>query len=71
MESSKGKKIIIAHVCGTSEDPQNVAEQVNKLRSLGVIVMPTNALAAFLAGLIVTNKSIEKLKYVYDGLIEV
>jgi len=71
MESSKGKKVIIAHVCGTSEDPQNVVEQVNKLRSLGVIVMPTNALAAFLAGLIVTNKSIEKLKYVYDSLIEV
>lgn len=70
-EEKKKRHIIIAHVCGTREDPQNINEQVNKLKSLGIIVMPTNALAAFLAGLILTKKSPEKLKYTYDLLLNV
>lgn len=71
-EELKRHVIIISHVCGTNEDPQNLQEQVSKLKSLNdVIVMPTNALAAFLAGLIISDKPKEKLKYVYERLIKV
>lgn len=73
-EKLKRHVIIISHVCGTNEDPQNLQEQINKLKSLNsddVIIMPTNALAAFLAGLIVTYKPKEKLKYIYEKLIKV
>jgi FdrA protein len=40
---------VIAHVCGTNEDPQDAARQESKLREAGVIVAPTNAAAARLA----------------------
>ncbi len=46
---------IIAHVAGVEGDPQDYNEQVEKLQGLGVIVMPTNALAALLAALIVSE----------------
>ncbi|HET6550862.1 MAG TPA: hypothetical protein VFG79_20530 [Solirubrobacter sp.] len=37
---------VIAHVCGTPDDPQDARAQEAKLRDAGVIVAPTNALAA-------------------------
>ncbi|AZR72676.1 hypothetical protein BBF96_04290 [Anoxybacter fermentans] len=44
---------IVASVCGTEEDPQNLMEQKGKLEEIGVIVMPSNAQAARLAAMIV------------------
>jgi FdrA protein len=40
---------VIAHVCGTDEDPQDAARQEATLREAGVHVAPTNAAAARLA----------------------
>jgi FdrA protein len=40
---------VVAHVVGTDEDPQGLAEQEAKLRRAGVRVCPTNRLAAELA----------------------
>lgn len=68
---SEGRKLyFIAHVCGTREDPQNLAEQEAKLKSVGVITMPTNALAAFLAGLTVAPDP-EKAEKAYNELIAI
>jgi FdrA protein len=43
---------IVASVCGTSRDPQNLAEQEASLRRAGVLLAPSNAQAARLAALI-------------------
>jgi FdrA protein len=40
---------IVAHVVGTNEDPQGLADQEAKLRQAGAHVCPTNRLAAELA----------------------
>ena len=40
---------VIAHVCGTPGDPQDADRQVATLRDAGVVVAPTNAVAARLA----------------------
>jgi FdrA protein len=40
---------VVAHVVGTDEDPQGLAEQEGKLRRAGVRVCPTNRLAAEVA----------------------
>jgi succinyl-CoA synthetase alpha subunit len=40
---------VVAHVVGTDEDPQGLADQEGKLRRAGVHVCPTNRLAAELA----------------------
>jgi FdrA protein len=44
---------VIAHVCGTTLDPQDSESQERTLRDAGVIVAPTNAAAARLAALAV------------------
>ncbi len=43
---------ILAHVCGTEQDPQPLSEQVSKLRGAGIEVFPTNALMAIASALI-------------------
>ncbi|MGA7279296.1 MAG: hypothetical protein WBW79_15260, partial [Desulfocapsaceae bacterium] len=43
---------VVASVCGTNGDPQNLTRQEDILRSGGVVVMSSNAQAARLAGLI-------------------
>lgn len=47
---------IVAYVCGTSQDEQNKEEQIAKLREVGVLVTKTNAEAARLAGMIVSEQ---------------
>ncbi len=42
----------VAHVCGTAHDPQGLISQEEKLEKAGVIVLPTNALASKVTGLI-------------------
>ena len=46
--------VFVAHACGTERDPQNLAEQEQKLREAGAIVAGSNAAAARLAGMIVS-----------------
>lgn len=43
---------VVASVCGTLGDPQNLEVQKKKLKEVGVIVMPSNAQAARIAALI-------------------
>ena len=43
---------MLAHVCGTEQDPQPLSEQVEKLRNAGIEVFPTNALMAIASALI-------------------
>ncbi len=43
---------VISSICGTERDPQDMIESQKRLEEAGVIVMPTNAQAARLAGLI-------------------
>lgn len=45
---------VVASVCGTDSDPQNLTRQEKTLRDAGVVVMPTNAQASRLAGMIAT-----------------
>jgi FdrA protein len=44
---------VIAHVCGTKDDPQDSERQEAVLREAGVVVAPTNAAAARLAKAVV------------------
>ena len=47
---------VVAHVCGTDLDPQGLPRQEAALRDAGALVLPTNAQAARLAGLIVAGR---------------
>jgi len=48
---------VVASVCGTEQDIQNARVQEQKLRDVGVIVLPSNAQAARLAARLVQGKS--------------
>jgi FdrA protein len=37
---------VIAYVCGTEGDPQNLKEQEEKLKQVDVVIMPSNVRAA-------------------------
>jgi len=50
---------ILAHVCGTEQDPQPLSEQTAKLRNAGVEVFATNALMAIVSALISRRGKIE------------
>ncbi len=60
--NDRKKIIFIASVCGCEKDPQCYSDQVNKLKSVGVIVAPSNAIAAQIAQSIINNKSLAKHK---------
>jgi len=45
---------LVASICGTDKDPQNLRMQKEKLEEIGVIVMPSNAQATILSQLIVS-----------------
>lgn len=56
--TSKGEHLIaIASICGTESDPQDLGEMRRKLEEAGVIVMPSNAQAVNLAGLMIDEIS--------------
>ncbi|HEX9372525.1 MAG TPA: hypothetical protein VF897_16050, partial [Roseiflexaceae bacterium] len=44
---------VVAHVCGTAQDPQGLERQEDALRAAGALVLPTNAQAARVAAAIV------------------
>ena len=46
---------VLAHVCGTEQDPQPLSEQIKKLRNAGIEVFSTNALMA-IAGALIARK---------------
>jgi FdrA protein len=47
--------VVVASVCGTDLDPQGLERQEQTLRAAGALVLPTNAQASQLAGLIVSQ----------------
>lgn len=49
---------VVASLCGTALDPQNYEEQKQKLCNAGVLVMPNNAQAARLAGMIISEREL-------------
>lgn len=48
---------VVASVCGTEKDPQGLENQEKKLRSAGVVVMPSNAQAARMASAIANKEN--------------
>ena len=50
---------ILAHVCGTKEDPQNADVQKQKLKEAGAFLLPSNAMMAFLSALIATRGKVD------------
>jgi succinyl-CoA synthetase alpha subunit len=53
---AEGRRVaLIAHVCGTDQDPQNRAAIVGALQSAGVLVASTNAEAATWSAAIITD----------------
>jgi len=65
----RGKYLpVVATVVGTESDPQKLTEQEEKLREAGVVVMPSNAQAVAVAGLIARRGSgLDKLRLGYEG----
>ena len=54
----RGKYLsIIGYVCGTDKDPQGFTQSKKRLEEAGVIVMPSNAQAVKITGLILNNIS--------------
>jgi len=61
---------ILAHVCGTEQDPQPLSEQVAKLSNAGIEAFPTNALMAIASALIsrkgkISNSTMEDVYGTY------
>lgn len=52
LEAAGGDLTVIASVCGTEGDPQSLKKSREVLSDAGIIVMPSNAQAVMLAGLI-------------------
>lgn len=61
---------VVAHVLGTKKDPQGYDRSVEMLRQAGVIHMPTNTLAAMVAGA-VAMKGALPLDEMYHKFLEV
>jgi FdrA protein len=57
LSGSGEKPAIVASVCGVDGDPQDYRAQVKKLTAAGVMVVPSNAHAAELAGRIIEAHS--------------
>jgi FdrA protein len=55
VKKSNGYLSVVASICGTTGDPQNLEAQRKKLEDAGVVVMPSNAEAARMAALITTK----------------
>lgn len=50
---------VVAHVCGTSGDFQGYMQSIDKLKSAGCIVLPTNALAAVAASAVARRGKVD------------
>ena len=67
---STGRKIpVVVSVCGTDSDPQQRTLQERKLSKAGMLVMPSSAQAACLAGLLASEAPPEEtLKHLQESL---
>ncbi len=61
---------VISHIVGTRKDPQSYEGSLEKLRSAGIIHMPTNALAVLVAGAVASRGSLP-LQGIYERFLEV
>ncbi len=53
---ARGKSLtVISSICGSREDPQNVAEKAELLRKAGILVMPSNYQSSRLASAMMTK----------------
>jgi len=69
---SNGRNIpILAHVCGTEQDPQPLSQQVKKLEQAGVQVFPTNAMMAIAGAVVVQRETVSEagLREIYKELL--
>jgi FdrA protein len=69
---SDGRSLpILAHVCGTEQDPQPLSQQVKKLEEAGVHVFPTNAMMAIAGALIARRGTVGEvaLRGIYEDLL--
>jgi FdrA protein len=69
---SNGRPLpILAHVCGTEQDPQPLSEQERKLQEAGVKVFKTNAMMAIAAAMISKRDTLnhDALGKVYDEFL--
>ena len=56
--AGEGKElVVVASVCGTDKDPQDLEKSVNELKEAGVIVMPSNMQAVRLVDRILARVS--------------
>jgi hypothetical protein len=49
------KALIVAHVCGTGDNPEQLAAYEAKLHKEGIVIAPSNAAAARLTGMVLSN----------------
>ena len=56
---------VISHVCGATGDPQGYENSINKLQSVGSVVLPTNAIAAVGAALVALRGKVD-LEKIYS-----
>jgi FdrA protein len=72
ISNSNGRALpILAHVCGTEQDPQLLSVQERKLREAGVRLFKTNATMA-IAGAMISKRGVfssEALAEVYDAFL--
>ena len=71
---SDGRSLpILAHVCGTEQDPQPLSQQVKKLDGVGVHVFPTNTMMAIAGALIARRGTVSQavLEEIYKDLLGV
>ena len=69
---SDGRSLpILAHVCGTEQDPQPLSQQVKKLEERGVHIFPTNAMMAIAGALIARKGEVSEgqLRKIYEDLL--
>jgi FdrA protein len=70
MAADEGRYLsVVAHVCGTRGDMQGYDQSVSNLKKAGCIVMPTNALAAVAAALIVSRGNAD-LAHIYNRFLD-
>lgn len=50
---------IICHVCGAEDDPQGYRQSIDRLKSAGCVVLPTNALAAVAAAAVARRGDVD------------
>jgi hypothetical protein len=61
---------IVAHVCGTRQDPQDYEGSVYRLKNAGCLVLPTNCLAAVASAVISLRNKIN-LQEIYSKYLDI